>query len=81
MGAGQPERFVSRRKQMIGGALLSVLALAGCGPDKKAEAPVPRPVRTVTVKLQGQGDTVTLTGHIEAVDEAAMAFRIGGRMT
>jgi RND family efflux transporter MFP subunit len=84
MGVGRPELFASpwpRRPLVAGVALFLVLALAGCGPEKKTEAPAPRPVRTVTVQLQGQGDTVTLTGHIEAVDEAAMAFRIGGRMT
>jgi len=37
-------------------------------------------VRTVTVERQDAGETVTLTGHIAAEDEAALAFRIGGRM-
>ncbi len=54
---------------------------ASCGPQKKAEAPVPRPVRTVTAERQDTGDKVLLTGHIQAEDEASMAFRIGGRMT
>jgi membrane fusion protein, multidrug efflux system len=54
--------------------------LAACSPDKKAEAPEARPVRTVTAARQEAGETVVLTGHIQAEDEAAMAFRIGGRM-
>jgi membrane fusion protein, multidrug efflux system len=63
--------------------LLSAIALGivSCGPEKKAEGPQPRPVRTITAERQDSGETVTLTGHIQAEDEAAMAFRIGGRMT
>jgi RND family efflux transporter MFP subunit len=64
------------------GLLLSVLALwlAACSPEKTADAPVPRPVRTITAERQQAGEAVVLTGHIQAADEAAMAFRIGGRM-
>ena len=58
-----------------------VIGMAACGPKKAAEAPDPRPVRTVTAKPQVSGETVVLTGHIQAEDEASMAFRIGGRMT
>ena len=57
-----------------------VSELAACNREKKAEAPEPRPVRTMTAKLQDTGETVVLTGHIQAEDEASMAFRIGGRM-
>jgi RND family efflux transporter MFP subunit len=57
-----------------------VLGLAACNREKTAEAPEPRPVRTMTAKLQDTGETVVLTGHIQAEDEASMAFRIGGRM-
>ena len=62
--------------------LLAVVALGlvACNREKTAEAPAPRPVRTVTAKLQDTGETVALTGHIQAEDEASMAFRIGGRM-
>jgi RND family efflux transporter MFP subunit len=64
-------------------ALLScglVLGVAACSPDKTAQAPEARPVRTVTAARQEAAETVVLTGHIQAEDEAAMAFRIGGRM-
>jgi RND family efflux transporter MFP subunit len=57
------------------------IGLAACSPEKKAEAPEARPVRTVTAARQEAGEKVVLTGHIQAEDEAAMAFRIGGRMT
>ena len=58
-----------------------VLTMSACGPKKEAAVPEPRPVRTVTAKPQDAGEKVMLTGHIQAEDEASMAFRIGGRMT
>ena len=60
---------------------LAAVALTACRDEKKAEAPVPRPVRTITAVLQDAGETVVLTGSIQAQDEASIAFRIGGRMT
>ncbi len=64
------------------GLLLTGLALAfsGCKPDTKAEAPEIRPVRTVTAAMGEAGETVVLTGHIQADDEPAFGFRIGGRV-
>lgn len=60
---------------------LAATALAGCRDEQKAEAPAPRPVKTITAVLQDAGETVVLTGNIQAQDEASIAFRIGGRMT
>jgi len=62
--------------------LLPVVAvvLASCKPDTKADVPEARPVRTVTAAKGDAGETVVLTGHIQAEDEPAIAFRIGGRM-
>ncbi len=54
--------------------------LVSCKPDTKVEAPEIRPVRTVTATKGEAGETVVLTGHIQAEDEPALAFRIGGRM-
>jgi len=59
---------------------MAALVLAACQPQKSADAPQPRPVRTVVAERQPAGETVQLTGQIRAEDEAAMAFRIGGRM-
>src|SRR5262249_24022211 len=42
--------------------------------------PEVRPVRTITVAREPAGETVVLTGHIEAENEAALGFRISGRM-
>lgn len=55
------------------------LALAACGKEepKKAQA---RPVRTIVVKHTTAGETLTLTGQIQAQDQASLAFRIGGRL-
>ena len=58
----------------------ALITLSACSPKKTAKAPEPRPVRTVTTARQNAGETVTLTGHVRAEDEAAMAFRIAGRM-
>ena len=54
--------------------------LASCKPDAKVEAPEIRPVRTVTAAKGKAGETVVLTGHVQAEDEPAFAFRIAGRM-
>jgi len=63
-------------------ALVAMLALtlSACGPAEEARAPEVRPVRTVTVSKREAGSTVTLTGRIEAQDEAALGFRIAGRV-
>ncbi|MFS8037499.1 efflux RND transporter periplasmic adaptor subunit [Xanthobacter sp. AM11] len=60
--------------------LATVLALAGCGAEPEAKAPEPRPVRTVLAANRAAGDAITLTGHVEAQNEATYGFRIGGRV-
>lgn len=54
--------------------------LAACQPEPEAAAPQARPVRAVTVSKQAAGIPVSLTGRIEAQDQAALGFRISGRM-
>ncbi len=80
MRRGQCGWLSGRRRIAV---LLPLLAIgiAGCGKQEKAAAPEPRPVRTVTVAPRSSAETVVLTGHVEAEDQAALAFRIGGRMT
>jgi RND family efflux transporter MFP subunit len=58
----------------------AVVTLSACHPEAEANAPEVRPVRTVIVAVQPAGETVMLTGHIEAENEAALGFRISGRM-
>jgi membrane fusion protein, multidrug efflux system len=57
-----------------------VVMLAGCKREVAQEAPAVRPVRTVTVEKAGIGETIVLTGQIQAEKEVALAFRIGGRI-
>ncbi|TDR92902.1 efflux RND transporter periplasmic adaptor subunit [Enterovirga rhinocerotis] len=56
------------------------LLLAGCGSQEEAQSPAPRPVRVVTVEKAKTGRSVSFTGHVEAQDQASLAFRTGGRM-
>ena len=61
-------------------ALAVSIFLSACQPEADAPAPEVRPVRTVTVAKHAAGTTLTFTGHIEARDEAALGFRIAGRV-
>ncbi len=72
----------SRRHKLAVRILLlgAPLLLAACGEKDEAKAPEPRPVRTVIAAVRPAGDTVTLTGQVEAQNEAAYGFRIGGRV-
>lgn len=56
------------------------LLLAGCSREEEAKAPPPRPVRVVTVAEAPASQSVSITGTVQAEDEAALAFRISGRM-
>lgn len=60
--------------------LAAAVLLSACKPEKAAEAPEPRPVRSIVVTKEDVGETVILTGHIQAADEVSLAFRIDGRM-
>jgi RND family efflux transporter MFP subunit len=65
---------------MLAAALILVAAsVAGCS-KKVARTPEARPVRTVTVEAQAEGETVSFTGQIRAKDQVNLAFRIGGRI-
>jgi RND family efflux transporter MFP subunit len=65
---------------MLAAALILVAAsVAGCS-KKVARTPEARPVRTVTVDAQAEGETVSFTGQIRAKDQVNLAFRIGGRI-
>lgn len=62
--------------------LITVTAalLTACGPEDEVAVPEVRPVRSLTVAKHEAGSTITLTGRIEAQDEASLGFRIAGRM-
>src|SRR5215469_8314435 len=62
-------------------AVLAVPALlAACQSQTEPAASEIRAVRTVTVERRAPGAPITLTGRIEALDEAALGFRISGRV-
>jgi RND family efflux transporter MFP subunit len=58
----------------------TAVVLSACHKEAQVTAPEVRPVRTISVERASAGETVILTGHIEAENEAALAFRISGRM-
>ena len=65
------------RRILAAGLLASLVSAC----DKPAaEAPQPRPVRTVTVERAGAGETVALAGQIRAKDQVNLAFRLDGRV-
>src|SRR5262245_15087395 len=61
-------------------AFAITLGLTACQQKEEERPPEIRPVRTVTVAKEEGGQLVTLTGHIQAEDEAALSFRVSGRM-
>jgi RND family efflux transporter MFP subunit len=63
----------------IAAAALIASTLAGCDKPEPSASPA-RPVRTVTVERGAAGETVSLTGHVRAKDEASLAFRLDGRV-
>jgi membrane fusion protein, multidrug efflux system len=66
--------------RLLVAAPLLTLLLAGCKPEQAEAPPPPRPVRTIVAEKAGLGQTISLTGQIEAEKEVALAFRIGGRI-
>jgi len=61
-------------------AALIAATLTGCHENAPPTAQA-RPVRTVTVERSAEGETVSLTGQIQAKDHVSLAFRLDGRMT
>lgn len=73
----------TKLKRMLMMALVTTmpaLPLAACQRETEAAAPVPRPVRTISVEKREAGEPLTFTGRIEAEDEVSVAFRISGRL-
>jgi len=72
----------SKRRAHV--AMIAVLALTttawSCEKERAEEAPVIRPVRSVTVEPQAFGGSVTLTGTIEPRAETSLGFRIAGKL-
>lgn len=54
--------------------------LAGCKPAEAPRAPEVRPVRAVSIEKRAAGDTVAITGTIQAQTDVNQSFRIDGRL-
>jgi RND family efflux transporter MFP subunit len=63
-------------------ALAMVLLLPGCkgGEEEQSAAESIRPVRVATVEERPGGETATLTGTVQAQEDVALSFRLGGRL-
>lgn len=62
-------------------AFIPVLALlSGCRRADEQVAPEIRPVRVMAITMRTGGDTVALTGRVQAQSEINAAFRIDGRL-
>ncbi len=73
-------QFQSMRAVAGIAAMLSLLLLAACKPAETPLPPEVRPVRVVTVDKRPAGETVSLTGTVQAQTEVNLAFRVDGRM-
>jgi len=58
----------------------TALLLAGCKQTEAPQAPEVRPVRVVAIEKRATGDTVAITGTVQAQTEANQSFRIDGRL-
>ena len=79
MSARAPKKLHTARAAAIFACTSSIL-IGACHAAEAPPAESIRPVRTLTVEEQVGGETVTLTGRIEAQEEVSLAFRTGGRM-
>jgi membrane fusion protein, multidrug efflux system len=61
-------------------ACLALTLLVACHSEKTPPAAEIRPVRVVTIEKRTGGETVSLTGTVQAQTEVNLAFRIDGRM-
>ena len=66
------------KSQMAAAALIAA-TVAGCDKTTPPTSEA-RPVRAVAVRQEAEGEIVSLTGQVRAEDEAALAFRLEGRM-
>src|SRR6266478_6161752 len=76
------QEFTFRRDFMMKQTMLVIfvtLALAACGKEQPKNVEV-RPVRVTSIQHTPSGETISLSGQIQAKDQANLAFRIGGRL-
>ncbi len=61
-------------------ALVTLTLLSACRGGEEAPASEVRPVRVTTIERRAIGDTVALTGTVQAQTEVNQSFRIDGRL-
>ena len=61
-------------------ALATLTLLSACRSGDEAPAAEVRPVRVTTIESRAIGDTIALTGRVQAQTEINESFRIGGRL-
>lgn len=61
-------------------ALAGLVLLSACAGNEEGAAPEVRPVRATTIEERAIGDTVALTGTVQAQTEINQSFRIDGRL-
>src|SRR5882757_3298505 len=64
-------------KQIV--LVIAVALLTACSKEQPKKVEI-RPVRVTLVQHALSGDTISLTGQIQAKDQINLAFRIGGRL-
>ncbi|MGB7947907.1 MAG: efflux RND transporter periplasmic adaptor subunit [Candidatus Binatia bacterium] len=69
---------MTRATSLLG--FLMITLLAACRSAPESPAPEIRPVRVMTVAETTGGETVSITGNIQAQTEVNLSFRIDGRM-
>ncbi|HEY5795833.1 MAG TPA: efflux RND transporter periplasmic adaptor subunit [Bosea sp. (in: a-proteobacteria)] len=75
------EVLMPGRFRIAGGLAAMMLVVGGCQREaEEAPAPQVRTVRTTTVEAPRQIGDLGFSGHVEAQDQAALSFRIGGRL-
>jgi membrane fusion protein, multidrug efflux system len=74
------ERKPRATPALLAAALVALTLLAACDRADEAAAEPIRPVRVVTIEKREAGETVSLTGQVQAQDEVSLSFRVGGRM-
>jgi len=68
----------SQRTALV--ALAALALLSACNRAVDAPQPEVRPVRAITIEQRAGGDSIALTGSVQAQTEVNLAFRIDGRM-
>lgn len=79
-GISAPRTIGSRQYRNAAMLAAIVLSVTACNRDEATPPPPVRMVRTITVEPPREAADVSFTGHIEAQDQAALSFRIGGRL-